>query len=116
MSKVILVAEDDDDVREFAEMLIGHLGYDVVSAPDGVAALQVIEERSVDALLTDIRMPRMDGYELAARAHKLRPEMPIVCVTGFSHLSADGRHCQVFLRKPFAPRQLEEVLKQLVPS
>src|SRR5947209_5338619 len=101
MAKVILVVDDDDDVRDITEMMITDLGYEAVLAPDGFAALRVLEDQTVDAMITDIRMPGMDGYQLAEKVRKLKPRLPVICFSAYAHLSAGARHCEVFMRKPF---------------
>jgi CheY-like chemotaxis protein len=111
MPKVVLFVDDDDSVRQFGEDLLTDLGYEAVTAANGVEALRVFEARASDAVVTDIRMPGIDGYELAAQFRSLKPELPIVCVSGFTPGSELERHYNVFLRKPFRSAQLASVLE-----
>lgn len=77
----ILVVEDDRDLNRLVCMSLRAYGYDVVSATDGVDALDKLENARFDLLLTDIMMPRMDGYELAESVRCARADIPIVFMT-----------------------------------
>ena len=116
MAKTVLLVDDDDDVREIAELMIADLGYDVIAAADGIAALSLAATRPLDALVTDIRMPGMDGYQLAGKVRALQPGIPVICITGYTALGGDQGNCSVLLRKPFRPADLESVLRRLCPN
>ncbi len=81
----ILVVEDNEDVRELAESMLGAAGYAVVSAPSGERALELLEgDRKIDLLFTDVIMPGgMNGLQLAERVRERRPETPILITTGY---------------------------------
>jgi two-component system cell cycle response regulator CpdR len=80
----ILVAEDDQAVRDFVSRALAYYGHAVTSVADGSAALAALAERRFDLMLTDIVMPGMDGIALAAKANKADPEMPVLMMTGFA--------------------------------
>ena len=80
----ILLAEDDEAVREFVKRALGHYGHNVTAVGDGGSALAALEECAYDLLLTDIVMPGMDGIALALKATKDRPALPVVLMTGFA--------------------------------
>jgi PAS domain S-box-containing protein len=86
----VLLVEDNDRVREFAESLLAHLDYKVVSAPSGEAALQALASQGVDLLFTDVMMPGMTGVELAERARKLLPDLPVLLASGYCEEMAGG--------------------------
>src|SRR5262245_57738696 len=86
MAGKILVAEDDPEARELLKLLLGE-GYDLLEAADGVEALDVLRAERPDLLITDIVMPRMDGYELV---RKLRQDeriagMPVIFCSASYH-------------------------------
>ncbi len=83
--ETILVVEDEEDVRRLTRKTLAGHGYTVLEAGDGVDALAVLERetRPIHLLLTDVRMPRMDGRELATRARRLRPGLRIVFISAY---------------------------------
>ena len=79
----VLVVDDDDSIRDVICAMLSHLGYMTISAQDGTEALDcMINNDSVHLVLTDINMPHMDGWELAFHIKKLKPDIPIVALTG----------------------------------
>lgn len=87
----ILVAEDDQAVRDFVSRALAYYGHSVTSVPDGSAALAALAERRFDLMLTDIVMPGLDGVALAAQATKRDPAMPVLMMTGFA---SEGQRAQ----------------------
>ena len=77
----ILVAEDDRDLARFVSVCLRRQGYEVVTAADGIEALERMEEARFDMLLTDIMMPRMDGFELAESIRLTDKNLPIIFMT-----------------------------------
>ncbi len=73
MRKTILIAEDETVLREAVAELLTEEGYEVVQAGHGKAAYDVVLHRAVDLVLSDVRMPEMDGLALLAQLQKLRP-------------------------------------------
>ena len=100
----ILVVEDDDNIRELVDVILSGAGYEVVTAPDGAAALQIIGSARPDLVLLDMRMPVMDGWEFA-RQYRARPEphAPIVVLTAARDAAqrAAEIHANGYLGKPF---------------
>jgi len=86
----VLLVEDNDQVRDFAESLLAELDYRVLSAPNAEAALLALEKEPVDLLFTDVVMPGMDGIALAHRARALRPDLPVLLASGYSERVARG--------------------------
>lgn len=82
----ILLAEDDDNVREFVARALLHAGHEVVEAEDGGIASEVMDAENgrFDLLLSDIKMPVMDGIALALHVAASHPELKIVLMTGFA--------------------------------
>jgi two-component system cell cycle response regulator CpdR len=105
----ILLAEDDDSMREYLARALERSGYAVSSVDRGTAALPLLEQQEFDLLLTDIVMPEMDGIELAQRANVVAPRMRVMFITGFAAVTlksgATPPDAKV-LSKPFHLRDL----------
>ena len=88
----ILVAEDDDGTRATVARMLGHLGYSVILAPDGLQAQRLLEQHgtSVDLLLTDVIMPGLTGPALVARAREHRPSLPVLFMSGYPEESLEA--------------------------
>jgi DNA-binding response OmpR family regulator len=82
----ILVAEDDDNVRAFVVRALAHMGHDVTEAEDGGIAAEICTEKNgdFDLLLSDIKMPVMDGIALALTVAAQFPALTILLMTGFA--------------------------------
>jgi CheY-like chemotaxis protein len=93
--EVILLTEDDDDLRAYLTDALRALGYTVLTAVSAEAALKLVEQTDlrIDLVLTDLVMPKMDGRELAKRARSLRPDLAVVYMTGYPRhaLAVHGR-------------------------
>ncbi len=114
MGKTILLAEDEKLLRESLAQLLGDEGYQVLQACDGQEALDIALAQPVDLVLTDIRMPRMDGTVLLERLQKALPQTPVVVVTAFgtvdSAVAAMRSGAADYLLKPV---QFDDVLVRL---
>jgi DNA-binding response OmpR family regulator len=112
----VLVAEDDDLFADAVDAFLQQAGFRVVVAGDGAAALQEANDSRFDALLTDLRMPRMDGAALIRGVRANRPEMPIIVISGnapedWEHsLQRDGEGPLILLNKP---ARLQDVVQTL---
>ncbi|MFW2828913.1 cell cycle two-component system response regulator CpdR [Sphingomonas sp. ID0503] len=105
----ILLAEDDDSMREYLARALERTGYAVTAVDRGTAALALIEKDTFDLLLTDIVMPEMDGIELAQRAATIAPAMRVMFITGFAAVTLKGNRTPPdarVLSKPFHLRDL----------
>jgi len=113
-SQTVLVVEDEDGVRLLIRQVLESAGYQVCEADEGFQALSVLlQGRPVDLVVTDIKMPRMDGYELAAHMLALAIKVPILFVTGYVN-ELDGTVLPgPVLPKPFAPEQLLAHVRQM---
>ena len=105
----ILLAEDDQVMREYLTRALEKSGYAVVAVDRGTAALPLIEAEQFDLLLTDIVMPEMDGIELAQKASEIRPELRVMFITGFAAVTLKAGKTMPqarVLSKPFHLRDL----------
>jgi two-component system response regulator MtrA len=108
---LILVADDDADVRELVVFRLEHAGYDVITAADGEEAVALALEREPDLCIVDVMMPKLDGLEVTERlrgAPGLR-ETPILLLTASVHDSAVQRGMDVgaddYIAKPFSSEE-----------
>jgi two-component system cell cycle response regulator CpdR len=105
----ILLAEDDNAMRQYLERALERAGYSVASVDRGTAALPLLEQERFDLLLTDIVMPEMDGIELAQRAGAIAPDMRVMFITGFAAVTLKAGKAvpqAKVLSKPFHLRDL----------
>jgi signal transduction histidine kinase len=118
--ETVLLVEDDAMVRRPMERALTRLGYDVLVAPDGVVALQVIEQHAgrIDLVLTDLVMPRMGGRELVAQLRERYTDLRVIFMSGYadeptgSPVVTEGR--EVFVQKPISIRVLSRRLRELL--
>lgn len=104
----ILIAEDDESMRQFLKLALEKAGHHVTSCADGLAAFYAVESigETIDLLLADIVMPGMDGIELSQKTSKMHPHIKILFITGFSAVAmgkaGQGRSPPArILSKPF---------------
>ena len=110
----ILLVDDEELVRESTADMLNRLGYDVVQAKDGSQALERLGERTtIDALVTDYLMPGMTGRELAERARRERPGLPVLLITGYTRLDELGPDL-ARLEKPFRQAEFAARVADLV--
>ena len=113
--ETVLVAEDEEAVREFAVESLQRHGYQVISAPSGEAALQVAAAHDgvIHLLLTDVVMPGMKGPELARRLRALRPGLRVLLMSGYAAdvVTADDLRDAAMVPKPFSPASLTRAVR-----
>jgi CheY-like chemotaxis protein len=109
LARVFLVVDDEPAVREVTAFMLEDLGCEVVTAADASEALHCLEtDRRIEALITDINMPGMNGYDLVERAQQLRKELKVIVLSG---RESDGRG-HPLIRKPFLQEDLLRAMKQ----
>jgi two-component system cell cycle response regulator CpdR len=105
----ILLAEDDDSMREYLARALERTGYNVTACESGIVALERLQKESFDLLLTDIVMPELDGIELAQRAAQIYPDLRVMFITGFAAVTLQNGAMPPeakVLSKPFHLRDL----------
>jgi CheY-like chemotaxis protein len=112
----ILAVEDEGLVRMLIVETLESEGYAVLEAPDGEAALSLVQSTpDLDLIVTDVRMPKMDGFQLAHAARRERPSLNLLFVTGYlgteipKEFSADK-----ILQKPFDPDRLAAAVREIL--
>jgi PAS domain S-box-containing protein len=105
---VILLVEDDEDVRDFVRFVLARAGYQVLEAEHGADALAVAGRRDdIQLLLSDVVMPHLNGHELAERVRRLRPSMKVLFMSGNPGTrGTNGPATVSFLQKPFSVEDL----------
>lgn len=114
--KSILVIDDDDSLRQVVEYNLGEEGYAVLTAADGTRGLQLFQANNVDLVLTDVRMPEMDGLELLTRLKAMQPDLPVIVLTAFGTINAAVEAIKLgafdYLTKPFPRDQLKSAVRK----
>ena len=105
----ILLAEDEDAMRQYLSRALEKAGYEVVAVGRGTDAVPYLESERFDLLLSDIVMPEMDGIELAQRCNEISPATRVMFITGFAAVTLKASREQPqakVLSKPFHLRDL----------
>jgi CheY-like chemotaxis protein len=113
---VMLVVDDDELVRHATADLLSDHGYRVVQAACGAEALALLESRSFDLLVTDLVMPGMSGVDLLRHVARLRPDLPVLVVTGHSSETGDVPAHIPRLAKPFSESDLVGSVTRLLQA
>ncbi|HET8530685.1 MAG TPA: sigma-54 dependent transcriptional regulator [Methylomirabilota bacterium] len=84
----ILIVDDEPDMLENCSRILSRQGYACLTAENGRAALAILERERPDLLLTDLKMPEMDGMALMQHAHEVDPDLPVIMITGFASIES----------------------------
>ena len=110
----ILIVEDEEEIAQALARLVCREGLTPLLAKGGAEALQLVRAGDPDVLLTDFRMPEMDGMELMRKARELDPELPVVLITGFAEVrgavEAIRAGAHDYLAKPFDHHEVLRVV------
>ena len=112
--RLVLVADDDADVRELVEFRLARAGYQVITAADGEEAVKLALDRRPDLCLIDVMMPKLDGYRVTERlrASEELAGVPVLLLTASVQEAAVERGFAAgaddYVKKPFSPRELLE--------
>lgn len=114
----ILIVDDSDELAHVIADFLGMFGYQVYTARDGLDALQFLEKESMDIVVSDIHMPKMDGYTLMTEIKTRYPHTPIILITGFSVSEAKKmafeKGADAFVAKPFHLKDLKGVIDSVI--
>jgi two-component system alkaline phosphatase synthesis response regulator PhoP len=121
MTKKVLLCDDEIHILRAAELKVARAGYEVRIARDGQQAWEMIQEELPDVLVTDVQMPRMDGFELSRRIRDCdaTKELPILMLTAKGFELEQQELMEKWgiidiLSKPFSPRELVRLIDQIV--
>ncbi len=118
MRERVLVAEDNDDMRDLIQEVLEDAGYETLVAANGRQALAHIERENevIDLVITDVRMPEMAGDELLAKVRALRPEAPVIVITAFGSVEQAVEMVKAgayqYLTKPFDNREMLRLVEE----
>ncbi|MBW2493000.1 MAG: response regulator [Deltaproteobacteria bacterium] len=111
---VVLVVDDEQDIRDASERILSRAGYQVQKASRGDQAMDIINKDSVDIVLLDLKMPGMDGLEVLARIREQNTQIQVIVITGYATvetaIEAMKQGAYDFIPKPFEPDQLRIVV------
>jgi two-component system cell cycle sensor histidine kinase/response regulator CckA len=115
-SETILVVEDEPAVRQLVAAALARAGYRVFEARDGHAALSLFNENetAIDLLVTDLRMPQMDGAELIRLLRARAPHLKVICVSGYPGTGIDLNVTGHYLAKPFSKADLLNKVREVL--
>jgi two-component system cell cycle sensor histidine kinase/response regulator CckA len=114
-NETILVAEDEEVLRTLIEIFLRRLGYRVLLAADGGAALEIARSEPIDLLVTDVIMPGQSGFDLATSVRAIRLSTPVLMMSGYTsaalepHGLVDGDN---LLQRPFTPGTLAQAVRE----
>lgn len=111
----ILVVEDEPDLREILVYVLQDIGYNVFEAENGEIGLTVCQNQKIDAIISDIRMPKVDGVQLLKNMREKNSEVPVIfLVTGFADIKENEVYqlgANAFINKPYDINELTQKLE-----
>src|SRR5574341_2372732 len=115
-TNTVLVIEDDEGLRRVLEYNLQEEGYTVLTAGDGPSGLRAFNESRIDLVLTDVRMPGMDGLEALTRIKAMHPDLPVVLLTAHGTIDSAVEAMKLgafdYLTKPVDREQLRSTVKK----
>ena len=120
MGHTVLIVEDDRDLQEALTDTISLAGYQALTADNGELALNILQSESVDMVISDVQMARMDGIRLLKRLKSLHPDLPVLLMTAHGTIQQAVDAIQIgavdYLVKPFEPEVLISRVSQFLPT
>jgi CheY-like chemotaxis protein len=113
----ILLVEDEPHIRHLVSSILRQMGHQISEADNGLTALELFRNTSPDLVMTDLTMPQMDGLELIEKLNQENPDLPIIAMSAYPDQMTQARQKGVrhFLAKPFAYKQLVDVVQSILP-
>jgi CheY-like chemotaxis protein len=113
----VLVAEDDKLIRTIFAEIVKAEGFAVVETENGQSALDLVASQKIDMIISDMKMPVMNGFDLLVAVKKTYPEIPVTVITGFNseYLEADAlaAGADAYITKPFKVTDISETLQKM---
>ena len=116
----ILVVDDEQNVLTLLRYLLKENGYEICEAANGLAALKLFETQFFDLIITDVRMPCMDGLSFLREVKRLEPTTPVIILTAYDSVEiavqAVENGAAIYLTKPFKGDELLNIIKRVLAT
>jgi two-component system response regulator PilR (NtrC family) len=114
----ILIIEDEKSMREVLSILLEGEGYDIVAAPDSVEAMNLLNRDIFDMVITDIKMPKISGFEILKKVHEISPDTLVIMITAFGTTESAIEAMQLgaydYIHKPFKIDEIRVVVRNAI--
>lgn len=118
--RVILIVDDEEGLREGLSKLLKEEGYAVLAAETGEEALDILRQSRIDLVLTDMRMPGMDGLELLKKIRERHRDVGVIILTGYGHIEsyieAMNFGAIEYVSKPFKVNELKFIINKVLTN
>lgn len=112
----VLIVDDEEDIRRLLERAFSKKGFNVLSSGTALDGLVQLQDNPVNVIITDIRMPGMDGLDFIAQAQEITSKVPIIVISGYGNFEtareAFNRGAFYFINKPFNMQAIEDVVQK----
>lgn len=110
----ILCVDDEETPRTLRKLILQKQGYQVVTAASGAEALEILNQTSIDLVLSDQMMPGMTGTELTKSVKTMRPTMPVILISGVNEIPSDASYADRFVSKVGGPDLLFNTVAEVL--
>jgi PAS domain S-box-containing protein len=120
-SGTVLVIDDEPDVRQMVKAMLSHIGFTVLEATDGVEAMEIFTHQdNICCVLSDLSMPRMDGWDTLSALRNISPEIPVILSSGYDEAQVmTEEHSELpdaYLGKPYQLKDLRETINRVLTN
>jgi DNA-binding NtrC family response regulator len=116
MKQVILIIDDEEEIRSSLSAIVDQLGFTPLTAGNGLDALELLQSERVDLIITDLMMPQMDGMKFIVKSRSMNPKIPIAVISAYGDVKnatfALTRGAFNFITKPFSIREVENIINK----
>ncbi len=117
-AKQILLVDDDENTRILLTEFLSTAGYGVLEAKDAKEAMKLIDIGPIDLVMTDLRMPEMDGIQLTRAIRRMKPDLPIIVYSAYRFIDtapvALKAGANEYITKPFLQTKIKQVVERLL--
>ncbi len=118
--ETILIVDDEKNYLIVLEALLGPEGFEIVTSPNAIEALELVRNSDLDLIIADMKMPGMTGMELLEECKKVKPELPVIIMTAYGTIEtaveAMKKHAYDYITKPFQNEQLKLTVKKALEN